>query len=91
MSETLAGWAETISLDANEIAVVAARRGEARLRFPDREGVKPLALTRAFLNQIEPMARNAAEFSLNGAPVARARIGPLLALMQAAVDFAEGR
>ena len=100
MSETLAGWAETITLAEGVEAVVAVRRGEfGELRFAD--GLRePIELSRIPVNAIAAQLRagfgsGAARCFLTapGEPavaVDRERGEPLIALLQAAVAFSEG-
>lgn len=101
MSETLAGWAQTITLCEGVEAVVAARRGAtAQLRFPDDE-TKALPLTSLLVDSFALQLRGCFgggaatsctvdAFGRLSFAVERERGEPLIALMRAAVNFSEG-
>lgn len=57
MSGPLAGYAETFALNAEIVAIVAARRGEpASLRFPDFDGVAPSPVHSALIDRLAQLA-----------------------------------
>ena len=54
-----ADYCETISLNANEIAIVARRGGVATLRLPDRPRLDPIALTPSYVGVLSQSWRGA--------------------------------
>ncbi len=106
MSEgVLAGWAETVSLSATASAIVATRRGKAELRFPDEGALPAMELNGIVIAGFETMLRSSwrsRDVTMVNIPLAsgdRMRVlaielvcaEPLIALMQRALRFAEGR
>ncbi len=99
MSDVLSGWVTTVSLNAGEVAIVAARRGEAWLRFADPLR-PPIALIRVWVDLFATALRahrGDPKVSFPGAPasagfvVDRDCVEPLIAAFYEALAFAEGK
>ena len=95
------GWAETLRLNATEQAMVSARRGSARMILPARK--RELILTglwwaafAAAMRVDVRQGRAPAMFCRDGfarvsVDVEVSQVEPLLTLMQAAIEFSEGK
>lgn len=101
---TMIGFAETVSINEAESAVVAVRRGEpASLRFPDVYGARPMlrsrrewdefcASARAFaaLGQDPPLFAGLVDGRTVEIRIAPARVAALSELLMRACAFLEG-